>query len=95
MYVFPTSSDDFTLESEWQQVSPNFQDSSKYPDRFQQCCGLDSFNSSSNLLFIESLFWILEIILKALTTICFSVTHLFYIFSSLARAKYLSRYYYN
>ena len=41
--LFPSAlADSFSQESEWQQVSSSFQDSSQYSGRPQQCCCLDS-----------------------------------------------------
>ena len=54
--TFRTNTDWFPLESEWHQVSSRLWDSSKYPSRFQQCCGWNCFDSFSNLQFIKPLF---------------------------------------
>ena len=53
---FTTLADSFSLESEWQQVSSSFQDSSQYSDRSQQCCSLDGIISSSYLQVLQFLY---------------------------------------
>ena len=47
--------DGFSPEFEWQQVSSNFQDSSRYSSRLQKCCSLDSVHSPANLPVLQAL----------------------------------------
>ena len=58
LWVFftPALADCFPLEFEWQQVSSNLQDFSSYTVWSQQCCSLDSLNSSSYLQVLQSLY---------------------------------------
>ena len=51
-YYFPALS----LESEWQQVSSDFQHSSEYSSRSQHCWGLYDLDSSSDFQFHKSYF---------------------------------------
>ena len=45
-----------SLEFEWQQVLSEFQDSSRYFDRSQQCCSLYGLDSFSDFHFLQSFF---------------------------------------
>ena len=46
--------DGFSLESEWQQVSSNLQDSSQDFGSSQQCCRLDSLYPSANFQVLQA-----------------------------------------
>ena len=50
----PMLIDGLPMDSEWQQVSLNLQDTSKYSVRYQQCCRLKGLHSSSNSEVLES-----------------------------------------
>ena len=51
-----TFPDDISLESEWQQIFPSLQDSSRYSGRSQQCCSLDCLHLSSCFSVLLSLY---------------------------------------
>ena len=55
-----------SLESVWQQVSTGLQDFSKYSGWSLLCCCLNGFDSSSNILFSESLFQVFRRLFKEL-----------------------------
>ena len=55
-FFTPALADSFPLESEWQQVSSNFQDSSLYSGRSQQCYSLCGLHSSSYFQVFPSLY---------------------------------------
>ena len=56
LFEFFTSAlaDGFSLEFEWQQVSPSIQDSS-HSGRSHKCSSLDVFQSSANFQVLQSL----------------------------------------
>ena len=57
VFFTPSLTGGFSLEFEWQQ---GFQNSSQHSCQLQQCCGLDSLDSSSDLQFPQFLFSALE-----------------------------------
>ena len=54
--VFTLALSDFSLKSEWHQISSGLQDSSKYPNQFQWDCGLNGLDSSFDLQFPQPFF---------------------------------------
>ena len=84
----PALADGFSLDSEWQQISSNLQDSSQYSNRSQQNCSLDGTHSSS--YFLQSQHQSLVILPSTTITTDITVTLMFHrFFSSLARSKFL------
>ena len=55
-FFTPALVDGLSIESEWQQVSKNLQDSSQFSGRSQQCCNLDDLDSFSEFQFLQSPF---------------------------------------
>ena len=55
-FFMPGLPSGLSLEFEWQQVFSGFQNSSQYSGKPQQCCCLDSLDSSSNFDFLLSFF---------------------------------------
>ena len=53
--LFYTHTHTHTLEIDWQQVSSNPQDPSKYSGRSQQCCSLDGLHSPPDFKFTSPL----------------------------------------
>ena len=54
-FFTPVLTNGFSLKSEWQQLSSDFQDSSEYSSRFLKC-DQDGLNSFSDIQFLQSFF---------------------------------------
>ena len=93
-FYIPLLAGGLSLESEWQQVSSDLQDSSGWSSQFQECRTLDNLDSSSDFQFIQSFFqafWTVQsaliifhcfLVLWQGLSICWSFRFLLFLFCS-------------